>query len=111
MQQRGIKSEGMTPDSPLRRWRRKHGFTQGQLGRACGVTGNTVARWEKAQQDGGRKPMGVALVRLIDQTHLPAEALVYPEDYLRQHPTFLAAWASGAQRRGRPPRSRPSEES
>jgi transcriptional regulator with XRE-family HTH domain len=104
MQPHGVISGSVTPDSPLRRWRRKHGFTQGQLGRACGVTGNTVARWEKAEQDGGRTPAGEALVRVIDQTHLPVEALVYPERYLREHPGFLAAWASEAQRRGRPKR-------
>jgi transcriptional regulator with XRE-family HTH domain len=99
-----------TPDSPLRRWRRQHRFTQGQLGRACGVTGNTVARWEKAEQEGGRKPAGEALVRLIDQTHLAVEALVYPERYLREHPHFFIAWASEAQGRGRPRQPPASEE-
>jgi transcriptional regulator with XRE-family HTH domain len=98
----GVISKGMTPDSPLRRWRRKHGFTQGQLAKSCGVAPQSVARWERAEQEGGRSPTGEALVRLIALTKIPAEALIFPERFLREHPTYLVDWASGPQQRGRP---------
>jgi transcriptional regulator with XRE-family HTH domain len=108
MLQVGVKSWGMTPDSPLRRWRRKHGLTQGELAKRCGVNLQTVARWEKAEQKGaGRKPTGEALLCLMRETKIPAEGLLFPERYLREHPSYLAAWASGPRRRGRP-RQEPS---
>jgi transcriptional regulator with XRE-family HTH domain len=94
----------MTPDSPLRRWRRKHRLTQAAVAERCEVTPTTVARWEKAERRGGRKPAGDALVRLIALTHLPAEALILPERYLTEHSTFLSPWALSGQGRGRPPR-------
>jgi transcriptional regulator with XRE-family HTH domain len=106
MQPTGVIFEGVTPDSPLRRWRRKHGFTQTSLAARCGVSANAVARWEKAKQEGGRKPAGEALICLMALTRLPAEALIFPERYLRDHPAYLEAWASAPQRRGRPKRSR-----
>jgi transcriptional regulator with XRE-family HTH domain len=108
MKQSGVISMRMTPDSPLRRWRRKNGFTQGQLARSCGVAMQTVARWERAEQPGGRSPTGDALVRLAELTRIPLEGLIAPERYLREHPNYLAQWATGPQRRGRP--KRPPEE-
>ncbi len=102
MPQIGVISGGMTPDSPLRRWRRKHGMTQEQLALACDVAPQTVARWERAEQPGGRKPTGEALLRVMRITKIPAEALIQPESFLREHPTYLAAWATEARGRGRP---------
>jgi transcriptional regulator with XRE-family HTH domain len=96
--------EAMTPDSPLRRWRNKHGYTQAWLARRCQVAVSTIARWEKAEQRGGRKPIGQALLSLLDVTGIPAEGLMFPERYLREHPSYLEAWASAPQRRGRPKR-------
>jgi transcriptional regulator with XRE-family HTH domain len=100
----GVIWGNVTPDSPLRRWRRKHGHTQAWLARRCGVTVTTVARWEKAEQRGGRQPTSTVLLCLLDVTGLPAESLIFPERYLQDHPTFLSAWASEPQRRGRPKR-------
>jgi transcriptional regulator with XRE-family HTH domain len=87
----------MAMDSPLRRWRRKHGITQEALGERCGVTKNTIARWEQ----GFRLPGRDALMRLVEITGLSAEALVYPARYLEEHPTFLVEWAEQPPRRGR----------
>jgi transcriptional regulator with XRE-family HTH domain len=109
MSPNGVIFRGMTPDSPLRRWRRKHGFTQGQLAKSCGVAMQTVARWERAEQEGGRSPTGQALVRLIQLTKIPAEGLIFPESYLREHPMYLEQWATGPQLRGRPRRQPPEE--
>ena len=97
----GLFFRGMAIDSPLRRWRIKCEMTQAQLAAACGVTTNTVARWEQAF----RVPRGEPLLRLMAVTGLSAEALMFPERYLEQHPTFLGAWASQPPRRGRPRRS------
>jgi transcriptional regulator with XRE-family HTH domain len=104
MNHSGVVYGAVTPDSPLRRWRRKHGHTQAWLARRCGVTVTAVARWEKAEQKGGRKPIGEALLCLLDVTGIPAEGLIFPQRYLQEHPSYLAAWASEAQRRGRPKR-------
>jgi transcriptional regulator with XRE-family HTH domain len=104
----GVISWGMTPDSPLRRWRRKQQLTQGQLAKRCGVNLQTVARWEKAEEKGGRKPTGDALLCLMRETKIPAEGLLFPKRYLQQHPEYLQAWASGPRRPGRP--KQPPEE-
>jgi transcriptional regulator with XRE-family HTH domain len=102
----GVISTGMTPDSPLRRWRRKNHFTQKQLARAVGASSEAVARWEKAERPpGGRKPAGKLLVKLLQLTRLPAPALIFPERYLQEHPDFLAAFATKPQSRGRPKRT------
>jgi transcriptional regulator with XRE-family HTH domain len=37
--------------SELVRWRKKHGYSQIQLGKALGVTTITVYRWEKAMRE------------------------------------------------------------
>jgi len=111
MQPAGVFFDAMTPDSPLRRWRRQHRLTQKQLAAECGVTPTTVARWEKAEKDGGRKPAGDALVRLIAVTHLPAEALIQPGQFLARHPTYLGQYASAGQGRGRPRKRPPADAS
>jgi transcriptional regulator with XRE-family HTH domain len=93
-----IYSQGMAMDSPLRRWRRKYGVTQAQLAQRCGVSINTVARWEQAS----RIPSGPHVQVLIEVTGLSAEALMFPQRYLRQHPNLLERWAEQPPRRGRP---------
>jgi transcriptional regulator with XRE-family HTH domain len=104
------------PDTPLKRWRLKRGWTQGDLARRCEVEINTVARWERAE----RLPRGEQLDKLIDITRLPTDALVRPVRYLQDHPDFLQDYASPSLTRGRPktppkprgrPRTRPPEES
>jgi len=97
----GIYFRGMAMDSPLRRWRRKHRVTQEALAQRCGVTTNTVARWEQAD----RIPSGPHVRKLIEIT----DALMFPEAYLVQHPEFLARWAEIPPRRGRPKRSEQGE--
>ena len=90
----------MAMDTPLRRWRRQHGYTQAQLAERCGVTANTIARYE----EGRRIPRGAQLDRLIELTRLPTDALVRPARYLQDHPKFLQRWASPVPpHRGRPP--------
>jgi transcriptional regulator with XRE-family HTH domain len=98
--------QGMAQDSPLRRWRRAHGLTQASLAQRCSVRPDTVARWEQ----GSRHPLGEALVRLMELTELPAEALLFPARYLAAHPDYLAAWGSAPPRRGRPRKQPPPEE-
>jgi transcriptional regulator with XRE-family HTH domain len=110
MYQAGVVYGAVTPDSPLRRWRRKHGHTQDWLAQQCGVTVTAVARWEKAEQKGGRKPTGEALLCLLRVTGIPAEGLLFPERYLAEHPTYLGSWTSEPQRRGRPKRQGPQSE-
>ena len=110
MSQAGVLYGAVTPDSPLRRWRQKHGHTQAWLAGQCGVTVGTVARWEKAEQPGGRKPAGEALLCLLRVTGIPAEGVLFPERYLAENPTYLAAWASEPQRRGRPRKQPPEGE-
>jgi transcriptional regulator with XRE-family HTH domain len=94
----GIYLRGMAMDSPLRRWRRQARVTQEALARQCGVTKNTVARWEQAD----RMPSGPHVKTLIELTGLSADALMFPERYLIDHPEFLERWAEIPPRRGRP---------
>jgi transcriptional regulator with XRE-family HTH domain len=103
-----IYSRGMAMDSPLRRWRRKYGVTQEELARRCGVSKNTVARWEQAASRAGRIPSGPHVRQLIEITGLSADALMFPERYLAEHPEILARWAEIPPRRGRP-RQQPPE--
>jgi transcriptional regulator with XRE-family HTH domain len=72
-------------DHPLKRWRRKHRVTQAELAQRCGMRQGTLARYEA----GSRTPLGTALIRLMEVTGLPAEALVLPERFLAQRPDFL----------------------
>jgi hypothetical protein len=48
--------------------------------------------------------------RLIEITEMSADALMFPERYLIEHPEFLARWAEQPPRRGRPRRQLPEEE-
>ena len=52
------------------------------------MTVTAVARWEKAEQKGGRKPAAEALLCLLRVTGIPAEGLLFPERYLDEHPTI-----------------------
>jgi transcriptional regulator with XRE-family HTH domain len=105
----GVIFRGMTPDSPLRRWRRSQNMTQEELAKRCGVSHNTASRWEKAQGQGWRTPTGDALLRLLELTQIPLEGLLHPQEYLREHPDYLGAWATGPRGRGRPRKQPPRE--
>jgi DNA-binding transcriptional regulator YiaG len=72
-------------DHPLKRWRQKHRVTQAELARQCGMRQGTLARYEA----GSRVPRGAALIRLMEATGLPAEALILPVRFLEQRPDFL----------------------
>ena len=91
-------------DSPLRRWRRSQGMKQAELAQRCGVTLNTVARWEQQF----RIPRGEQLAILAEVTGLSLEALLFPARYLQEHPDFLVTWAEQPARHGRP-RQQPPE--
>lgn len=80
-------SVAIMTDHPLKRWRHREGITQAELARRCGVRINTVARWERGEQ----VPRGALLVKLLDATGLPADAIVTPERFLEQHPDFPGA--------------------
>jgi transcriptional regulator with XRE-family HTH domain len=90
---------GMAIDSPLRRWRKAHGYTQAQLAALVGVHLDSVNRWEQ----GRRLPHGKSLARLMAITHLPSDAIIFPVRYLQTH-RYLEAYAEQPPRRGRPPR-------
>src|SRR5918911_4091606 len=91
----------MAMDSPLRRWRRANRLTQQELAERCGVKFTTIARYEQAIH----LPSRAYLEALIRVTGLPADALVRPEQFLAEHPDFLAEWAEEVPSRGR--RGRP----
>jgi transcriptional regulator with XRE-family HTH domain len=93
---------GMAMDCPLRRWRRSRGMTQADVAQAIGVKPDTISRYEQ----GSRRPLGEALIKLLELTGLPANALLLPGRFIAEHPDFLEAWASELPRRGRPPRQR-----
>jgi transcriptional regulator with XRE-family HTH domain len=95
----------MAIDSPLRRWRRAHHYTQAQFAELVGAKRDAVNRWEQ----GKRVPHSPMLRRLVAITRIPAEAIIDPERYLRDHPDYLAEWAEQPPRRGRRPRPRPEE--
>jgi transcriptional regulator with XRE-family HTH domain len=101
----GVFSRDVAQDTALRRWRRKHGFTQGWVAKRCSVSINAVSRWEQ----GRRKPTGEALLCLMTLTGIPAEALIFPVRFLEQHPEYLGAWASTPPGRGRPKQQRPPD--
>jgi transcriptional regulator with XRE-family HTH domain len=95
----------MAQDSPLRRWRRQQRLTQAALAQRLQLKPDTISRYEQ----GSRIPRGEELERLLDLTQLPADALVLPRRYLRDHPDFLVEWAIDRTTRGRP-RKRPAGE-
>jgi transcriptional regulator with XRE-family HTH domain len=97
---------GMAIDSPLRRWRKANGYTQGQLADLLRVHIDSVNRWEQ----GKRGPQRNTLAQVMAITALPAEAILFPKRYLQEHPEYLSAYAEQPPRRGRPPRQRPPEE-
>src|SRR5215217_1481724 len=75
---------GMAIDSPLRRWRKANGHTQRQLAAILGVNLDSVNRWEQ----GRSVPHEKTLTRLVTLTHLSADAIIYPERWLREHPDY-----------------------
>lgn len=88
-------------DTPLRRRRLQMRITQEELGKRCGVTVGTIARFER----GERIPRGEMLECLIKHTGLETDALVRPSWYLNHHPAFLHEFAAIPKpKRGRPPR-------
>jgi transcriptional regulator with XRE-family HTH domain len=72
-------------DHPLGRWRARHQVSQEELGRRCQLSQKTISAYESMT----RVPRGESLVRLMQVTGLPLEALIFPEAYLRDHPDFL----------------------
>lgn len=72
-------------DSPLFRWRTRYQVSQTALAKRCGVTQQAIALYEADE----RTPRGDTLAALVRETGLPLEALVFPEQFLQQHPDFL----------------------
>ena len=72
-------------DTPLVRWRRKHQMTQVQLSERCGLTQKSISAYETM----ARVPRGQSLARLMRETDLPLDALIFPEAFLQEHPDFL----------------------
>jgi transcriptional regulator with XRE-family HTH domain len=97
---------GMAIDSPLRRWRKAHNYTQEQFAALVDVHLDSVNRWEQ----GRRVPHGKTLARIMAITDLPSDAIIFPVRYLQAHPEYLQAYAEQPPRRGRPPRQQPPGE-
>ena len=72
-------------DHPLTRWRHAHQLTQAELAERSGIRQGTLARYES----GTRVPRKAHLLTLMRITNLPVEALILPEQFLREHPDFL----------------------
>jgi transcriptional regulator with XRE-family HTH domain len=72
-------------DHPLGRWRARHQVSQDELGRRCQLSQKTISAYES----GTRVPRGESLTKLRRETGLPLEALIFPVEFLREHPDFL----------------------
>lgn len=96
---------GMAIDSPLRRWRKAHGYTQEQFAALVGTHLDSVNRWEQ----GKSAPHPKTLARIMAITDLPSDAIIFPVRYLQAHPDYLVAYAEQPPRRGRRPRQPPEE--
>jgi transcriptional regulator with XRE-family HTH domain len=72
-------------DHPLGRWRAWHQISQEALAQRCGLSQKAISAYEL----GTRVPRDQSLKRLVEVTGLPLEALVFPEQFLRDHPDFL----------------------
>jgi transcriptional regulator with XRE-family HTH domain len=86
-------------DHPIGRWRHLHQVSQEELGRRCQLSQKTISAYES----GTRVPRGPSLLRLMEVTGLPLEALIFPDAYLRDHPDFLTEPPRQRKRRQRPP--------
>ena len=74
-----------TMDHPLLRWRSLHHKTQAELADLCQVSQQSIAAYEH----GTRSPSRPHLLKLMEVTGLPVEALVLPEQFLYDNPRFL----------------------
>jgi transcriptional regulator with XRE-family HTH domain len=72
-------------DHPLTRWRARHQVSQDELGQRCQLSQKTISAYEL----GTRVPRGESLKRLQAETGLPLGALLFPEEFLQEHPDFL----------------------
>jgi transcriptional regulator with XRE-family HTH domain len=72
-------------DHPIGRWRKRHHISQDELGRRCQLSQKTISAYES----GTRVPRGESLMRLMRETSLPLEALIFPGRFLLEHPDFL----------------------
>jgi transcriptional regulator with XRE-family HTH domain len=86
-------------DHPLGRWRARHQISQDALGRRCQLSQKAISAYES----GTRIPRSAALTRLVRETGLPLEALIFPEAFLRDHPDFLIEPPRQRKRRPRAP--------
>jgi transcriptional regulator with XRE-family HTH domain len=92
-------------DHPIGRWRNVFQVSQAELAERCGLSQQSISFYE-----GGRVPRGEALRALIRVTGLPLEALVFPEQFLAEHPDFLIEASRQPLRRGRPRKQPPEGE-
>ena len=89
---------------PLGRWRFRFQVSQEELAQRCHLSQQTIS----AIEAGRRTPSADALKRLHEVTGLPLEALLYPVQYLAEHPNFLVE-PPRERRRGRPRKETPEE--
>ncbi len=73
------------PDSPLAMLRRLRFMTQEQLGKEIGVTGNTIARWERGEVKARLTPQ--QLKKLCKALNITLDEL--PDDFGSHHPEQL----------------------
>jgi transcriptional regulator with XRE-family HTH domain len=82
------------PPHPLRQWRDLHGLSQDELAERCGVGQGMISHIERYF----RIPRKSTIIKLQDYTHLPTEALMFPERFLEQNPNYFRT------KRGKGPR-------
>lgn len=73
------------PDSPLAMLRRLRFMTQEQLGKEIGVTGNTIARWERGEVKARLTPS--QLKKLCKALNITLDEL--PDDFSSHHSEHL----------------------
>jgi transcriptional regulator with XRE-family HTH domain len=101
--QSAVYSQAM--DHPLSRWRAKHRIDQRELAQQCQLSQQAISAYEQ----GTRVPRGDALKRLLEVTGIPIEALIFPAEFLEQHPEFPEEpppEATGRSRPKKPPHRR-----
>jgi transcriptional regulator with XRE-family HTH domain len=86
-------------DHPIGRWRHRHQVSQEELGRRCQLSQKAISAYES----GTRIPRGNSLTKLMRETGLPLEALIFPNEFLRDHPDYLMEPPRQRRRRQRPP--------
>lgn len=70
------------PESPLQMLRRLRFMTQEQLGKEIGVTGNTIARWERGEVQPKLTPSQTK--KLCKALGISLDEL--PDDFASRHP-------------------------